>query len=146
MFTKKHLLLTVLVSIWMLNGIPVDALEASDYTHRQALMDQEMDCINRQFSSGDGVTWERTCASPNFITAVEYSDWSESSYLPGYSSDGYDIGKVDQPARYYDVVDKKADTPIDSTYEYPQVITTSRGIGDDVYDLFNLQYISGENE
>jgi len=146
MSTKKRLLLIVWVGLWMLDGIPVDALEAPDYTSRQALMDQEMDCIKRQFSLGEGVTWERTCASPVFITDVEFSDPSMLSDLPEYSLDGYDIVKVDQPTRYSGTVDKEIYPSIGDTYKYSKTIATSHSMADDLYDVFNLQYISGEND
>lgn len=101
MFTSKHLLPIVMISIWMLGGTSVGARQVPDDVQRQALIDKEMDCINRQLGSGGDVAWANTCSlqhSDTFEIAradeagdydvtvtvgdAGYTYWNESTDLP----------------------------------------------------------------
>lgn len=111
-FAKKHLLPVVMIGIWMLGGTSADALQATNEAQRQALMNQEMDCINRKFSSGGGVTWESTCFMQNSGT--------------------FEIAKSDEAGHYDDtaVIDLADYSVWDDPVDPPELYAQSEGQGD----------------
>ena len=119
--SKKYLLRLVMISIWMLVGIPVDAWQASKEAQRRALMDREMDCISRQLSKGGDVTWKSTCSS-------QHSGTFEIAQADGTGN--YDDTKAVHDAGYSDW-----DDPVDlSSGRYSQAERQVDSGWDDKYD------------
>ena len=94
MIPKIRLLTFIMVSIGMLVGSAADARQTSDEAYRQALMDREMDCIDRQLSAGGDVSWKSTCSSRDLVTVAVARAGGAGSYAdtPTVYDDGYPGG------------------------------------------------------
>jgi hypothetical protein len=128
--SRKSVFFAVIIFFGLSAESAFCSLQVSSDADRQAIMDQEMDCITKNFSGGE-MTWDRSCTAQ-------------------YSSRGYDVAKYNDAEKYSkpslssDQNSYNTDTYLDDGYQYSKYAVEDQDLDypqeEVTYDPGDLRY------